>query len=112
MSGLIIAGQQAAADRATGEATVTALQQAMTVISAVCDYAQELDARGFSAADAWLGHVIAQMSPDLWSDPVALTAWDMLRKYRGQLAAAGIDYGQLPRPAGADELEAGRGSWS
>ena len=80
MSGLIMIGQQAAADRATDEATVTALQQAMAVISAVCDYAQELDARGFSAADAWLGHVLAQMSPGLWSDPVALTAWDMLRK--------------------------------
>ena len=48
------------------------------------------------------------MPPGLWSDSVALTAWDMLRKYRGQLAAAGIDYDQLPRPAGADELEAGR----
>ena len=48
------------------------------------------------------------MSPGLWSDPVALTAWDMLRKYRGQLAAAGISYDQLPRPVGAGELEAGR----
>ena len=108
MSDLIIAGQQAAADRATDDDTVAGLQQAMGVISSVCDYAQELDARGFSAADAWLGHVLAQMSPGLWSDAVALTAWDMLRKYRGQLAAAGIDYDKLPRPAGADELEAGR----
>ena len=57
MSGLIIVGQQAAADRTTDEATVTALQRAVAVISSVCDYAQELDARGFSAADAWLGHV-------------------------------------------------------
>jgi hypothetical protein len=32
----------------------------------------------------------------------------MLRKYRGQLAAAGIGYDDLPRPAGADELEAER----
>ena len=108
MSDLIIVGQQAAADRATDDDTVAGLQQAMGVISSVCDYAQELDARGFSAADAWLGHVLAQMSPALWSDAVALTAWDMLRKYRGQLAAAGIDYDNLPRPAGADELEAGR----
>ena len=108
MSGLITIGQQAAAGRATSDQTVAALQQAMGVISSVCDYAQQLDARGFSAADAWLGHVLAQMPPGLWSDSAALTAWDMLRKYRGQLAAAGIDYDQLPRPAGADELEAGR----
>ena len=108
MSNLIIVGQQAAAGRATDDDTVAGLHQAMGVISSVCDYAQELDARGFSAADAWLGHVLAQMSPGLWSDAVALTAWDVLRKYRGQLAAAGIDYDQLPRPAGADELEAGR----
>src|SRR5438128_752858 len=38
----------------------------------------------------------------------ALATWDMLRKYRGQLATAGIGYDDLPRPAGADELEAGR----
>jgi hypothetical protein len=84
VSGLIIAGQQAAAGRVTGDDTATALQQAMAVISSVCDYAQELDAQGFSAADAWLGHVLARMPAGMWSDPVALTAWDMLRKYRGQ----------------------------
>ena len=108
MSGLIVAGQQAAAGRATSDDAVTALQQATAVISAVCDYAQELDGQGFNAADAWLGHILAQMPPGVWSDPAALTAWDMLRKYRGQLAAAGIDYDRLPRPAGAGELEAGR----
>jgi len=108
MSGLIITGQQAAAGRATGDGTVAALHHALAVISSVCDYAQELDAQGFSAADAWLGHVLAQMAPGLWSDSVALAAWDMLRKYRGQLTAAGIDYDQLPRPADAGELEAGR----
>ena len=108
MSGLITAGQQAAAGRATSDQTVAALRQAMGVISSVCDYAQQLDARGFSAADAWLGHVLAQMPPGLWSDSVALAAWDMLRKYRGQLAAAAISYDELLRPAGADELEAGR----
>ena len=61
MSGLITTGQQAAAGRATSDHTVAALRQAMGVISSVCDYAQQLDARGFNAADAWLGHVLAQM---------------------------------------------------
>ena len=107
MGGIII-GQEAAAARATGDDTVTALQEAIGVISSVCDYAQSDDAQGFNAADAWLGHVLAQMPAALWTDDAALATWDMLRKYRGQLAAAGIGYDDLPRPAGADELEAGR----
>jgi hypothetical protein len=101
-------GQGAAAARAAGEDTVTALREAVGVFSSVCDYAQSDDARGFNAADAWLGHVLAQMPMALWTDDAALAAWDMLRKYRGQLAAAGIGYGDLPRPAGAEELEARR----
>jgi SNF2-related domain len=106
--GGIIAGQQAAAARATGDDAVAALRDAIGVISSVCDYAQSDDAQGFNAADAWLGHVLAQMPAALWTDDAALATWDMLRKYRGQLAAAGIGYDELPRPAGADELEAGR----
>lgn len=106
--GGIIAGQQAAAARATGADAVTMLHEAIGVISSVCDYAQSDDAQGFNAADAWLGHVLAQMPAALWTDDAALAAWDMLRKYRGQLAAAGIGYDDLPRPVGAGELEAGR----
>ena len=106
--GGIIVGQEAAAARATGDDAVTALREAIGVISSVCDYAQSDDAQGFNAADAWLGHVLAQMPTALWTDDAALATWDMLRKYRGQLAAAGIGYDDLPRPAGADELEAGR----
>jgi Bifunctional DNA primase/polymerase, N-terminal/SNF2-related domain len=106
--GGIIVGREAAAARATGEDTVTALHEAIGVISSVCDYAQSDDAQGFNAADAWLGHVLAQMPTALWTDDAALAAWDMLRKYRGQLAAAGIGYDDLPRPIGADELEAER----
>ena len=62
MGGITI-GQEAAAARATSEDTVTALQEAIGVISSVCDYAQSNDAQGFNAADTWLGHVLAQM-PD------------------------------------------------
>jgi hypothetical protein len=96
MSGITI-GQEAAAARATSEDTVTALREAIGVISSVCDYAQSDDAQGFNAADAWLGHVLAQMPTALWTDDAALATWDMLRKYRGQLAAAGIGYDDLPR---------------
>ncbi len=107
MGGITI-GQEAAAARATGDNAVTALREAIGVISSVCDYAQSDDAQGFNAADTWLGHVLAQMPAALWTDDAALATWDMLRKYRGQLAAAGIGYDDLPRPAGADELEAER----
>jgi hypothetical protein len=106
--GGIIAGQDPAAARATSEDTVTALHEAIGVVSAVCDYAQSDDAQGFNAADTWLGHVLAQMPAALWTNDAALAAWDLLRKYRGQLAAAEIGYDDLPRPAGADELGAGR----
>src|SRR6266516_3173885 len=107
MSGIIV-GQDAAAARTTSEDTVTALHEAIGVISSACDYAQSNDAQGFNAADTWLGHVLAQMPAALWTDDAALAAWDMMRKYRGQLVAAGIGYHDLPRPAGADELEAER----
>src|SRR5215470_8875340 len=104
----ITTGQQATAARVTSEDTVTTLREAIGVISSVCDYAQSDDAQGFNAADAWLGHVLAQMPTALWTDDAALAAWDMLRKYHSQLAAAGIGYDDLPRPVGADELDAGR----
>jgi hypothetical protein len=93
---------------ASGDDAVAALHDAMAVVSAVCDYARQDDGRGFNAADTWLGHVLAQMPAQAWTSEEALAGWDMLRKYRGQLASAGIDYDQLPRPAGADELEAER----
>jgi hypothetical protein len=48
------------------------------------------------------------MPTALWTDDATLATWDMVRKYRGQLAAAGIGYDDLPCPAGTDELEAGR----
>ena len=68
----IIAGQQAAAARVTSADAVTALHEAIGVISSVCDYAQSYDAQGFNAADAWLGHVLAQMPVALWTDDAAL----------------------------------------
>lgn len=84
------------------------IHDAIGAVSAVCDYARENDGRGFNAPDAWLGHTLAGMPLKAWTRDAALAAWDMLRKYRGQLAAAGIEYDQLPRPEGADELESER----
>ena len=40
MAGVILIGQQPAAERATSDDTVAAVHQAIGVISAVCDYAR------------------------------------------------------------------------
>lgn len=81
------------------------LHEAVALLAGVCDYANTRDNVGFNGTDAWLGHAIADMGVDAWDDSTALTAWDMLRKYRNtQLRAAGIDYDELPVPPGAEEL--------
>jgi hypothetical protein len=51
----ITIGQESAAARATSEDTVTALHEAIGVMSFICDYAQSGDAQGFNAADAYEG---------------------------------------------------------
>jgi superfamily II DNA or RNA helicase/tetratricopeptide (TPR) repeat protein len=84
------------------------IHAAMARLAGVCDFAETLDGQGFNATDTWLGHVLAAMPVDDWAEDEALTAWDMLRKYRGQLGGFGIGYDDLPRPPGADELEAAR----
>jgi hypothetical protein len=85
-----------------------AIHDALSHLARVCDFAESLDGQGFNATDTWLGHVLAAMPVSSWSDDEALTAWDMLRKYRGQLDGFGIGYDDLPRPPGADELQAAR----
>src|SRR5215471_15066479 len=78
----------------------------MAQLAGVCDFAESLDGQGFNATDTWLGHVLAAMPASVWTEDEALAAWDMLRKYRGQLDGFGISYDDLPRPEAADQLEA------
>src|SRR5215470_3988849 len=92
-------------DQADG---VAAIHGAMARLAGVCDFAEILDGHGFNATDTWLGHVLAAMPADAWTEDEALGGWDMLRKYRGQLDGFGVCYDNLPRPPGADELEAVR----
>jgi Bifunctional DNA primase/polymerase, N-terminal/SNF2-related domain len=82
-----------------------AIHAAVARLAGVCDFAESLDGQGFNATDTWLGHVLAAMPASAWTEDEALAAWDMLRKYRGQLDGFGIGYDELPRPHGADELE-------
>jgi hypothetical protein len=83
-----------------------AIHDAVARLAQVCDFAETLDGQGFNATDTWLGHVLAAMPADAWGEDEALAAWDMLRKYRGQLDGLGISYDELPRPPGAAGLEA------
>jgi tetratricopeptide (TPR) repeat protein len=98
--------QPASSDPETGQDhAYAAIHGAVAQLAGVCDFAESLDGQGFNATDTWLGHALAAMPVSAWSEDAALTAWDMLRKYRGQLAGFGISYDHLPRPQGADELE-------
>ncbi len=80
------------------------IHDAVARLAGVCDFAESLDGQGFNATDTWLGHVLAAMPVSSWTDDEALAAWDMLRKYRGQLDGFGISYDGLPKPPGAGEL--------
>lgn len=83
----------------------TALQAAAAALAGVCDYAQDLDGRGYNGVDTHLGHMLSEYPAGLWDDDTALTAWDMLRKYKAQLAGMGITWDAIERPPGAEELE-------
>lgn len=84
------------------------LQAAAGALAGVCDYAQELDGRGFNGVDAHFGHLAAELPIDLWDDDTCLAVWDMLHKYKTQLAGFGIGWDAITRPPGADQLEEDR----
>jgi SNF2-related domain/Bifunctional DNA primase/polymerase, N-terminal len=77
-------------------------------LAGVCDFAESQDGQGFNATDTWLGHALAAMPATEWTADQTLTAWDMLRKYSGQLDGFGMPHAGLPRPHGAGELEEAR----
>src|SRR5262249_60229473 len=85
-----------------------AIAAAMAQLGGVGDFAESQAGQGFNATDTGRGHVLAAMPADAWTEDEALAAWDILRKYRGQLDGFGITYDTLPRPSGAGELEAAR----
>ncbi len=84
------------------EIQVGQLHQAVSVIAARCDGARDLDGQGFMKNDAGFGKMVAGIPPDLWDDDTATTVHAMLRKYRGQLDECGIDWDDLPVPAGKE----------
>jgi hypothetical protein len=62
------------------------------------DRAQVENGVGYSKADSWIGHALAEIPEADWDTHTAYAAWHMLRKYRGQLASDGIDYDLIPVP--------------
>ena len=81
------------------------IHDAIRVLACNCDGAATQDGVGFNGADARFGHVLAAREIELWSFKMATIAYDMIRKYRGQLADAGIDYDDIEPPEKSNFVE-------
>jgi SWI/SNF-related matrix-associated actin-dependent regulator 1 of chromatin subfamily A len=80
--------------------TIASLEVAVQTLAARdTDRAYERNGVGYNKADSWIGHALAEIPADTWGDETTYAAWAMLRKYRGQLAGAGIDFDAIPVPA-------------
>lgn len=88
--GAPVTASEAARPRSYPVATPTqrqAAQQAMRIVAQVCDGAQQLDGQGFSGADAYTGHKLADLS-GAFTDGQVFLATKMARRYHRQLPAA------------------------
>lgn len=74
------------------------LAAAVRALASVCDGAREDDGRGFNGTDAKFGHRLAVLPVEHWTPEISRAAYEMLAKYRRQLAGFGIDYDRLPVP--------------
>ena len=79
-------------------ATDPKLVEAISAINRRCDGASSADGQGFNGTDAKFGKALAQTPPEAWSPAVQRQAWELLRKYRKQLTAEGIDYEAIDEP--------------
>lgn len=75
------------------------LRSAVEYLAGACDHAQQKDNVGFNKFDSRFGHALAESQN--WTPGQTRAAWQMLRKYSGQLASAGIDYNAIPEPTTA-----------
>ena len=71
------------------------LHKAASVLAGQCDGARAQDGVGYNGTDTKFGHRIAETPVIEWSEYIAVTAADVLRKYAGQLEMAGIDIRQV-----------------
>jgi SWI/SNF-related matrix-associated actin-dependent regulator 1 of chromatin subfamily A len=72
------------------------LMHAIRFLAGRCDGACLQDGQGFSKPDTFFGHRLADLSE--WTAAQRNAAWLMARKYKGQLAEAGIDFDSIPEP--------------
>ncbi len=72
------------------------LGAAVQLLAGVCDGAHQQDGVGFNGADTSFGHTMAGIPQDRWTDRQYQAVYNMVRKYRGQLAGFGIDFDAIP----------------
>ena len=78
------------------------LVRSLQYIAGSCDGAETEDGVGFNGTDTHFGKALADIDPSGWSPENVRHAWDLLRKYRGQLARGGIDYDAIKEPPAVD----------
>lgn len=71
---------------------------AVRALARVCDGASTQDGMGFNGLDTKFGRSLAALPYDKWTVGRLIAAHKMLRKYRKQLAAHGIDYDSIEVP--------------
>src|SRR4051794_33518038 len=81
--------------------SIPTLGGAVQFLASVCDGARRQDGHGFNGADSNFGHWLASKPEQGWTPKLRRRAWVMLRKYRKQLAAAGIDFDAIAEPSDA-----------
>jgi SWI/SNF-related matrix-associated actin-dependent regulator of chromatin subfamily A-like protein 1 len=75
------------------------LAAAVRALSSVCDGAASEDQVGYNGSDAPFGNRLALLPDDEWTPGMRREAWEMLGKYRQQLARYGIAYDAIEAPA-------------
>ena len=74
------------------------LVRAVQTLAGVCDGAASQDGIGFNGPDSKFGKALGEAPIEVWTDALARDAWELIAKYRTQLAKAGIDYDSIPEP--------------
>ena len=86
------------------------LHRCMQLVAGVCDGAAQLDGCGFNRMDTSFGHVLAESEPTRWSPKMAGIAHRFAVKYRRQLAGAGVDVEQIPKPEAVAPAKPSKGA--
>lgn len=91
---------------------LTELHRAVNELSLRCDGAAKQDGHGFNGHDAQFGKQMAMIPYRNWSDRQAMTVYEMLAKYKNQLAVYGVDYTAIEKPSINTEKLVRRVEWN